>query len=84
MFFKKLKIPVTNETKEVDVLQHWIVRWDARISGVYGIHSSGQQVCEIFISEKEAKEFAESLVAAFKLVKNCHDIKSVKIDKYTK
>ena len=81
MFFKKLKVPVTNETKEVDVLQHWIVRWKAR----YGDYSGEvKDVCEIFTSEVEAKEFYDSLICAFNLVQNSREIRSVKIDKYTK
>jgi hypothetical protein len=67
LFWKKKDLPVTNETKEVDVVQLWYVRWQSR----YSDYSFGvRQEMEAFTSAEAANEFAESLRAAFKLIKH--------------
>jgi len=65
--FKFLKIPVSNDIKEVRAVQMWEVRWISRY-GSY--HQDIQKELECFTSEEEAKEFATSLRNAFKLVRN--------------
>lgn len=65
--FKKITVPETNATKEVDAIQLWEVRWDSR----YGQYISDvQPEVEAFPSEEEANEFKEALVNAFKLIKH--------------
>lgn len=66
-FFKKLTVPVTNETHQIDAVQMWEVRWMSR-HGKW--HSDLRPEMEAFTSEEQAKQFALSLMAAFKLVRN--------------
>lgn len=79
MFFfkKKLTVPETNETKEIEVVKTWIVRWMAR-KGEY--FSDRYPVAEVFTSEQQARDFYNSLINAYKLVKNSHDIHQVEIE----
>lgn len=67
LFSKKLTVPNSNETKQVDAVQLWEVRWQSRY-GEY--HTDTQPEMECFTSEIEAKAFAESLRAAFKLIRH--------------
>lgn len=67
--FKWLCIP-TGDTKEVKAYENWAVRYTSRHSG----YSSGTQPeAEFFTNEQDAKDFADQLRAAFKLVKNTTD-----------
>ena len=79
---KWLKVPVSNETKDVKVAQMWEVRW-ASVKGHRGLAfgmsdqqadiqwGSAQRVpeVEVFYSEQEANDFAESLRAAMRLIR---------------
>ena len=70
LFWKKKELPVTNDTKEVDVVQLWHVRWRSR----HGQFSSDtREELEGFPSLELANEFADSLKAAFKLLKHTSD-----------
>ena len=66
LWFKKTAVPVSNETKEVETVQLWQVMWWSR-DGEYS-HSLNKEF-EVFTSEEEAKNFADSLRAAFKLIR---------------
>lgn len=66
LWFKKLTTPETNDTKEITVVQLWYVKWFSR-DGPYS--SDLNKEVEVFTSAEEANAFAESLVAAFKLLK---------------
>jgi len=69
-FTKKLQIPVSNETKQIDVIQLWEVRW-------YGLdhYKFGTPIpcMEAFTSEDEAIQFKTSLEKAFDLLKIKND-----------
>lgn len=67
MWLKKLKVPATNEVKEIDAVQMWEVRWKSR----YGqFNGDTRPELECFPSEIAANEFAEALRAAFKLIRH--------------
>ena len=67
MFFKWLKVPESNATKEVKVAQLWEVRWHSR----HGQYSSDTRPeLETFLSEAEANDFATSLENAFRLIRH--------------
>jgi hypothetical protein len=69
MWFKKQTVPVSNDTKEIDVVQLWEVRWRSR----YGEYSSNTKPqVECFISEEDARDFAKALENAFKLIRHTH------------
>lgn len=66
-WFKTLTVPASNETKEIEAVQLWAVRWSRR----YGsFHSDTEDVLEAFTSKDEAETFRNSLVAAFKLIRH--------------
>lgn len=65
-WFRKITVPFSNETKEIDVPQTWVVRWQGRVGPYY---SDLIPECEVFISEKEALDFRESLEQAMKLLR---------------
>ncbi len=66
-WFKKIRTPVSNETKETTVIQLWMVKWSKR----YGEFSGSTiPVVEAFTSKEAAEEFKESLVAAYALLKH--------------
>lgn len=67
MWFKKLTAPKTNETKQIDAVQMWEVRWRSR-QGEYS--GDTRPELEAFTSEEDAKAFAESLKAAFRLIRS--------------
>ncbi len=67
MWFKKLTVPATNETKQVDAVQMWEVRWRSR-NGQY--YTDTKDELECFPSEAQAKYFAAALKAAFKLIRH--------------
>jgi hypothetical protein len=66
MWFKKLKVPVSNEIKEILAVKMWEVRWKGRY-GVY--HFDVRPEVEVFTSEYEAEEFRKSLFRAFSLLR---------------
>lgn len=65
--FKKLTVPQSNEKQAVVVIQLWEVRWQSRF-GKYSADT--QRELECFTSEVEARAFAESLQAAFRLIRH--------------
>lgn len=68
MFFKskKIDVPISNETKQVDAVEFWQVQWYSR----YGnFHGDIEQENEVFTNEQAAKDFAESIRNAFKLLR---------------
>lgn len=67
LWFKKLTVPFTNQTKEVDAVQLWEVRWTSR----HGEYSSDvRPEMEGFTSPEEAHEFSDALRNAFKLIRH--------------
>ena len=64
---KKLTVPETNDTIEIESIQLWKVQWTSRY-GEFSGHTS--QEFEAFTSEREANDFAESLRNAFKLIRH--------------
>lgn len=67
MIFKRLRVPSNNETKEVEAVQMWEVRWQGR-HGEFSTSTSPQM--EAFTSLEQANEFATSLQNAFRLVRH--------------
>lgn len=67
LFFKKTPVPISNEIIEINTVQLWQVMWYSR-HGEYS-HDISKEF-EVFTSEKEANDFAESLRAAFKLIRH--------------
>jgi hypothetical protein len=65
--FKWLTVPTSNETKEVNAVQLWEVRWHSR-HGEY--HSDTRPEVEAFITKELAEEFATSLRNAYKLLRH--------------
>ena len=66
-WFKKKEVPETNNTKQIDVVQTWEVRWHSRHSEFSG---GTQPEVEVFTSELDAANFKKSLQNAFKLLKH--------------
>lgn len=67
IFTKKITVPETNGTKEIETLQTWTVEWTSR----YNQWQSGtKQEFEVFTSEKEALDFKLALQNAFKLIRH--------------
>lgn len=65
--FKKKAVPETNDTKEVDAVKLWIVEWRSR----HGAFSGDlRNEYEAFPHKEDAEHFAQSLRAAFKLIKH--------------
>jgi glutamate dehydrogenase/leucine dehydrogenase len=67
MAFKWLTVPWSNETKQIQVMQTWEVRWQSR-NGEYS--GNVKPEAEVFTSEEEAVEFANSLKKAFRLIRH--------------
>lgn len=67
--FKWLKIP-TGATKEVKAYENWAVRYTSRVGNCSW---DVKPEAEFFTNEQDARDFAEQLRAAFKLVKNTVD-----------
>ena len=79
MWFKNLITPKTNETKNTIAVKLWKVRWQSRYGSFNG---DTQPEMEAFTSEEDAKEFAKSLEAAFRLIRHTSGNKVViSIDK---
>jgi hypothetical protein len=67
IWIKKLLVPFTNQTKMVDAVQLWEVRWNSR----HGEYSGDiKKEAEFFPSEDDAIQFKNALVSAFKLTRN--------------
>lgn len=67
-FWKKTAVPVTNEVTQVQSLQMWSVRWKSQ-RGKYPYNKLRDEA-EFFTSEELATYFANSLRAAFVLVRH--------------
>ena len=65
--FKWLTAPFTNQTREVEAVQMWNVRWQSR-NGEYTDHVHPE--LEAFPTETQAQEFATSLRNAFALIRH--------------
>ncbi len=70
---KLLNVPVSNETKQIEVAQLWEVRWWSRngwsMSEDNPSHVSCRQEVETFLTAREAEAFATSLRNAFDILK---------------
>lgn len=67
MEFKWLKVPWSNKTKKIQAVQLWFVTWYGR-DGPF--HSSRIKHVEALTSKEDADTLADSLRAAFKLIRN--------------
>ena len=67
LWFKKLTVPFTNWTRQVEAVQLWEVRWRSR-HGQYC--SDTQPEVEVFTSPEDAHAFADSLRNAFRLIRH--------------
>lgn len=76
--FKKKEAVITGYEKEiVEGAEVWMVSWDAR----YGEYSGNyRRVAKAFLDEKSARDFAESLMAAKRLLQYTENI-GIKIEK---
>jgi hypothetical protein len=66
VFKSTTEVPVSNETKSVEVARIWTVTWTSR-HGEFSSDTKKQQ--KVFLSSNEAQHFAEALDAAFKLLR---------------
>jgi len=67
-FKKKLEVPLIKHV-DVEAIQLWQVEWKSRYEDYsYAIKDE----FEVFTSEEHAKEFAEALRAAFKLIRHTY------------
>lgn len=75
MNFRGLKTFSSNETKEVEVVRLWEVRWWERIAkystGPELRYTEVSPVVEVFTNEKDAREFVQTLKTAFKVTRQC-------------
>jgi hypothetical protein len=69
MFTKWLTVPETNNTRQVEAIRLWEVRWHSR-NGEYS-HSVRPEM-EAFPSQEEAEAFSVSLKNAFELIRHTH------------
>jgi len=77
LFFKKTKVPVSNDVKEIETVQLWVVSWWSR----HGSYSGDvRKEYEAFTSEDEANKFAESIRNAFRLIRHTN-IDGVEVEK---
>ena len=67
MFLKWLRVPSSHDTRLIEAVQLWEVRWESR-SGKY--LSDTQKEMEAFTSKQEAEAFATSLKNAFRLIRH--------------
>lgn len=65
--WKWLAVPFSNKTREVQAVALWEVRWIAATD--YAAYSGYAPMAEFFPDKEEAEAFAESLRAAFKLLR---------------
>lgn len=73
-FTKKIIVPESNATKEVDAIQLWEVRW-VSLHTYIAEHTSERKELEAFPTEQEAQEFVTALRNAFALTRRTHKIK---------
>lgn len=73
----KIAVPATNNTKLVDAVELWCVRWMAR-KGEFS-HDRRLEM-EAFTSEEKAKSFADALINAQKLLRHGENL-SISITK---
>ncbi len=67
LLFKNVTVPQANDTKEVQAVQLWSVRWLSR----YGSYSGDvREEMEAFTSEQDAIDFKQALDNAFKLLRH--------------
>lgn len=66
-FTKPITVPASNETKTIDAVQLWEVRWTSR-HGAFSTDTRPEM--EGFPTEAEAEAFATSLRNAFTLVRH--------------
>ena len=66
LLLKKLWVPASNEMIAVDAVQLWEVRWTSRFGS---FSTDTRPEMEVFPSEADANNFAESLKQAFKLTR---------------
>jgi hypothetical protein len=64
--FKWLRIPASNETKDIEVVRTWTVRWTGRTDP---FNSGTVPYVEVFTDNHSANEFAKSLRSAFALLR---------------
>ncbi len=78
LFWKKKQLPVTNDTKEVEVVQLWYVRWNS-VKHSVATHWKAEVNMEAFTSEEAAMDFKESLMKATAILKD--DYRTIRIEK---
>lgn len=64
----KLIVPDSNETKEIDVVQTWEVRWQSADIEQCGLVDLRPEM-EVFTSEAEASAFLDSIRKALQLTR---------------
>ena len=71
-FKKKIEVPVDNSTKEIEVLETWIVSWESCSIVSYALthFEANRMEYVVFIDEREANAFKLSLESASKLLKD--------------
>ncbi len=67
MWFKKMVVPASNETRRVDIVRTWEVRWRSRY-GEFLVDTRTE--VRVFTSHAEAAFFKTALENAFKLIKH--------------
>lgn len=71
-------VPNRHDPLKLDGIETWMVQWTSR-QGQFS--ADVRSVCQAFTSKQDAKEFAESLRAAFRLVKNSSEVHSIDVRK---
>lgn len=71
LWTKKLTVPASSATAEIEAVQLWFVRWNAR-KGIW--HSDLYPTMEAFTSQNEADNFALSLHQALRLLRSQDDV----------
>lgn len=72
MFFKKKKIdvPVSNEIKEIEVIDTWILSWENHFPSYGGTIIYKEKQYLVFTNEQEARETKDALEKAALLLKD--------------
>lgn len=75
-WFQRKDVLAIDTMKTIAAVQTWEVRWTAMRQGIAHQYPSLRPEIEVFTSEADAIAFADSLAAAFKLVKctNCTEV----------
>lgn len=80
---KKIEVPETNNTKEVDVVELWEVRWvSIKFHKILSVHLMEKDEMQVFVSEQIANEFKDALLNAHKLLKNSGNALHVTVQKH--